>query len=345
MPIYDLARQSDAIVVATLKGATLQGGILKTQLQVSQIIKGELPSTTTFVDVVPSTSMAANPAVPAALVGRTGLWFLKRTNGGWRVLPRLTGEYASWDGYSLPLPDSSPISPSLLSPGVPDHGNSCDRFVLAAMLRWYTSLLHPERLDDGDVVDLAKWNRADALTFINALEASPKQNVQVLALAASIRLGADDALAALARKAVSFRGNPKFYEVTYALNNFYQPNGESSIAPLQALIGARLNVPGLDLAAGTALYRIRTKNVLPAMALLLDSPDPNAQLRAVSFFVLFTVFGQADGSMPQTGPVGPFWTSDAQAHQAGSNSRFKAPELVSFWKSWWAIHKAQLGFQ
>ncbi len=81
------------------------------------------------------------------------------------------------------------------------------------------------------------------------------------------------------------------------------------------------------------------------MALLLDSTDSQAQLRAVGFFVQFTVFARADGTMPESGPSGPFWTPDTQAHQAGRDARFTTAEIVSFWKSWWLTHKAQLGFE
>jgi hypothetical protein len=344
LSIHDLAQQADVIVVATVQNVIVQGAIFKTQLQVTQSIKGQLSSGRAFVDVIASTTMAINSAVPADVQGRAGLWFLKHNNGSWQVLPLFNGDYVSWKQYSLPLPTAAMLSPSSLLPELAAPGNSVDQFVLAALLSSYESLPNPGNLEDSYVLDLAKWKRADALAVISALTKSPKKDLKAVGLAAAIRLGSDDALGILAQQAASLQSSPKFFEVSDALNKFYQPNGESSIAPLAALIAARLNVPGLDLAAGTALQRIRTKAVLPAMALLLDSPDPDAQLRAITFFIQFTVFAQADGSLPAYGPTGPFWTPDTKAHQPGRNSPFKTPELVSFWKSWWATNKAQLGF-
>lgn len=344
--IYDLKEQADVIALGTVQAASVQGNIIKTQLQVSQTIKGQLPSLTLVVDVIPSRYMAENGVVPAAVRGGTGLWFLKANSGGWQVLPRAKGDYATWDQYSLPLPNVVSISAGSILPGLAGAEASTDQVILAAIVSWYESLSNPERIDDLDVVDLSRWNRADALAVVDALRTSPKRDIQVVGLAAAIRLGDDEAFTALAQEAASLQASPKFFEVTYALNDYYRPNGDSSIIPLQALVAARLAVPGLDLAAGTALQRIKSKAVLPAMALLLDSSDSQAQLRAVSVFVQFAVFARADGSIPvEYGPVGPFWTPDTQAHQAGRNARFTTAEIVSFWKSWWLAHKAQLGFE
>jgi len=343
--IHDLTQEADAIVVGTMQASSRQGSIINTQLQVLQTLKGQLPLGIVVVDVIPSRTLADSGAMPANMAGRTGLWFLRESTGEWQVLARAKGDFVRWEDYSLPLPNATPISPSSVVPGFAGANASADQLVLAAMVERYESLPHPGALDDLDVVDLGMWKRADALAVVDVLRGSPKKDIQAIGLAAAIRLGVDDALTALAGEATFLQDSSKFFEIIYALNNFYMPNGEASIAPLQALIAARLNVPGLDLAAGTALQRIRTKNVLPAMALLLDSTDPQAELRAVSFFVRFTVFAQADGSIPDSGPIGPFWTRETQTYQPGRNSPLKTADLVSFWKSWWLSHKAQLGFE
>jgi hypothetical protein len=335
--------QADAIVVGTLQASSRQGNLINGQLQVQQNLKGQQPLGTVVVDIVPSRTFTATDsgAPPANMAGRTGVWFLKE-NGGWQVLARAKGDFVGWEDYSLPRPNAAPISPSSVVPGFAGANASADQLVLAALVEGYESLPHPGRLDDLDVVDLGMWKRADALAVVDVLRRSPKKDIQAIGHAAAIRLGVDDALTALAKEATFLQDSPKFYEVTFALNNFYMPNGESSIAPLQALIAARLNVPGLDLAAGTALQRIGSKAALPAMALLLDDTDPNAQLRAASFFVRFTVFARADGTMPDRGPNGPFWTRETEIHQPG---KLQTADVVSFWKSWWLSHKAQLGFE
>ena len=337
--LYDLAQQADAIVLGTLEASSRKGNTINSQLQVLQSLKGRLPRGTEEVDVIPSRTLTG--AMPANMTGRTGLWFLKESNGEWQVLPRAAGAFVQGEDYCLPMPNATPISPSSIVPGFAEANASADQLVLAAVVERYESLPHRGSLDDLDVVDLGMWKRADALAVVNVLRRSPNQDIQTIGMAAAIRLGVADALPELAKDATSLQGSPKFYEVTYSLTNFYKPNGESSIGPLEAFIAARLNVPGLDLAAGTALQRIGGKAVLPAMASLLNDSDPNAQLRAVSFFVRFTVFARADGSMPDRGPIGPFWTPETQRHQPG---KLPTAEVVSFWKSWWLTHKAQFGF-
>ena len=101
---------------------------------------------------------------------------------------------------------------------------------------------------------------------------------------------------------------------------------------------------GVDVAAAAALAKIRTKEVLPAMAELLDSKDPQAQLRAASFFGLFTLFADKHGNMPEGGPRGPFCTPQTRAYMPRRDSTLTPAEYAEFWKGWWSDNQGALDF-
>jgi hypothetical protein len=101
-------------------------------------------------------------------------------------------------------------------------------------------------------------------------------------LTAAIRLGSLDALSTVAQRTEELRSNPKWLRITDAIHNYFKPEG-AAIAPLQQIAALRSDIPGLDAAAGSALQKVGTKDVLPAMALMLDTHDPQAQLTAAAF--------------------------------------------------------------
>jgi hypothetical protein len=100
----------------------------------------------------------------------------------------------------------------------------------------------------------------------------------------------------------------------------------------------------MDSAAGSLLQRIGGKVILPIMAQLLDSPDPDAQLRTASFFASFALFADKDGSIAGTGAAGPFYSELARAQMPRRNSRETPTQYAQFWKNWWRENYSKLGF-
>jgi len=123
-----------------------------------------------------------------------------------------------------------------------------------------------------------------------------------------------DALSKVAREIRALRSNPKLLQITDAIGLYFQPHGTGAVRPLEQIAALRLNVPKLDAAVGNALQKIGSKDVLPAMALLLDCHDPEAQLRAAWFFAYFARFADRKclrkipqrrlGTMPNSGRRG-----------------------------------------
>jgi hypothetical protein len=117
--------------------------------------------------------------------------------------------------------------------------------------------------------------------------------------------GSDSAIATLARELPTLPAHPKFDRITEALYTYYQPHGDSSMGVLQQLVSLHSDAAGIDAATGSALQKIGSKAVLPAMAELLDSRDPQAQLRAAWFLGYFTLFAAAAGNIGhEIGPWG-----------------------------------------
>jgi HEAT repeat protein len=189
----------------------------------------------------------------------------------------------------------------------------------------------------------AEADPQDALTALRQLVSSSSPPHHAVGLAASIQLGSDAAISALAAELPSLGSNPKLFQILTAIGLYYQPNGNASLAPLQQLIAS--GVPGMDAAVAAALGKINTKQVAPVMAQLLSSPDTNAQLAAAAFFGYYSLFADKNGNIGDANlAVGPFATADTQAYTPRSNSPLTAAQVAEFWKTWWSQNKFSLGF-
>jgi hypothetical protein len=348
--IFALQQQADAIVVARVQDRSLgTPAVPSVGLQMVQTIKGRVPSDIT-ASLAPSPVMsvhAASPndlAAPAGWRGRIGLWFLRESNGNYQVLPLATGNY-TWTDAFLPLPAEGIPDPLTLIPGLAQsNAPPVERLLLSALVSWYQSLPDPTFIDDDRLLSsLYGANPGDALAVANSLRGSLRESHRVVGLQAAVSLGSDDALSALAAEAAALRWHRKFPAIADALRSMYRPDGEKSILALHRLVASHSDLPGLDAAAGVALKKIGTKAVLPAMVELLDSRDPEAQLRAIAFLADFAMFSDAAGNLPGPGVEGPFAAATA-AYNPSRGATLTAEEYVKVWKAWWADNKATLGF-
>ena len=128
-----------------------------------------------------------------------------------------------------------------------------------------------------------------------------------------------------------------------------------AVSAFEKLIGLHSEIPGFDRAIGTAFVSIAnattaagsplsTKAVLPGMVGLLDSKDPNAQIRAASFMGYYSLFADKNGNITGSGIKGPFVTADTQQFTPSNVSTLTAAQYAGFWKVWWTQNQAKLGF-
>jgi hypothetical protein len=182
-----------------------------------------------------------------------------------------------------------------------------------------------------------------SLSAANSLIGSPTVASQIMGLAAAIGLGSDDAVAALSTSLDVVGSNPKFYLIRDALAISYVPRSVRSISVLKQVIDRHSAAPAIDAAVGAALSKLVVKETLPVMAELLNSSDPTAQLRAASFFGLFTLFADSTGTVSGGGPMGPFASDETRLYTPRKNSGISPQQYSQFWLRWWAEHRTLVG--
>ncbi len=139
-------------------------------------------------------------------------------------------------------------------------------------------------------------------------------------------------------------GNRKFPELTASIAANYQINGPASISALQKVVALRSRVVGVDAAIAAVLQRNRDKRlVYPVVANLLESRDPDAQLRAAWILGYYALFCDQHGNLGQPGLTGPF-AAASRNYMPRNDSALTPADYASFWKTWWATNKGSFGF-
>jgi hypothetical protein len=267
------------------------------------------------------------------LIGNTGVWFLKASDNGWSVI-QLD------NGLASPINTSIPFAATAAAPS-----GTLNHQLLAYLVAWYQSLSTPTQIDqDFRLFGSVTADPEDGLSAISPLMNSPRLDQQAIGLATAIRVGSVGALTIFASELGNLGNNSKTFQIVDAVANYFKPQGTSAIAPLQQIAAAHSAISGLDAAVGSALQKIGTKDVLPAMAILLDSSDPQAQLRASWFFAYFTIFADKNGNIPGTGMVGPFDSPTTHNQMPRAASGETPAQYAQFWKGWWSQNSAKLGF-
>jgi len=295
-----LREQADVIAIGAIEEISTSSALNETgELRVVRILQGQPSASLIAVNFAPPLGwpVPKEGFFPKALIGTTGIWFLKAASNGNQVLPIYSKLYTGRD-FFLPKAYAPETFP----------GGSISQQLLAYLVQWYRALPQP---NSGDEIflfsSLAHANRNEGLAATNVLIGSPVLEHQAVGITAAIRLGSDDAVIRLGDELQALQSNKRFMLVLDALEVFYHPqNGDASIPPLDRLRSLGANVPGIDNAVSSALQKIGTKAVIPIMAKLLDSGDSRAQLRAASFFGYLTLFADSTGHVPGTGVTRAF---------------------------------------
>lgn len=357
-PVTVAARQADIIAVARLESvAAATPALANVQLQITRVVKGESVPAYLAAEFTPS-AMNQPPGFGVGhLIGKTGLWFLKRDGGKYVVVPLGTGDFV-FDQAFLILPTSELPNPASVITGLPASSGSVREAVMAALVDSYLSSTNPNvHLRDLVLVSLDRnmarfdsdEDRQLATAAAKALIGSKLPDRKIVSLVSGIRLGDESAFSSLAQEAAALESERLFPLIAFALGTEYRPNGEASIEPLRRLIGLHLKSGNFDAAVAGALSKIGTKAVLPAMVSLLDSENSGAVLVAARFLSDYTLFADAQGAIPVLGPgegriKGPWATPATRAFSAGAQSSLTPQDYASFWKAWWADNRVKLGF-
>ena len=337
-----LQQKAKLIVVATVQQLVNgSSGEQTIHLQIQRTITGSPGSISVVAYLMPPSDPMfsfPNGLLSQHAIGKRGLWFLTLEPRGYEVLPLMRGDYVTGTDVFLPVSDLLNSSPP---------GGTISQQLLAYLVGWYLSVPNPMgAADDLLMPSLVDSNPRDALAAITPLISSPSMDHRLIGLSAAINLGSDSAISTLASEISSLKASSKFPLILAALKS-YPPHGDTSIPVLKQLIGLNAGVAGLEGAAAAALAKIGTRSVMPVMITLLDSTDPEAQLRAASFCGFYALFADARGNLnlAQTGSIiGPFANSETKAYTPRSASSLVSAQYVQFWKMWWSQNKSTLGF-
>ncbi len=345
VPVGALAQRADLVVVAAIQQITDGTSTETVTLQVIRTLKGEMTSPSLLATIVSGARPAAG-ILSKSFVGARGVWFLRNNSGVNDVLPLFQGAFA---GRELFIPV-----------GVEDQSSAptgtVAHQVLTYQLRWYQSVSDPGQSEDEHFIPSLIYDQGrEAGDAIAALTSSVVLSQHVVGLIAGLRLGSPDALSQVADELDALRSGPRFNLVLLAIREYPSTQPDASIKALEKLIGLHSDIEGLDDAASTALARIgglgtvagaqvKMKAALPGMLLLLDSKDPNAQIRAARFFSYFAMFTDASGNVPGTGVTGPFATAERSQFDPTEGTSASPAQYGQFWKEWCAKNRKQLGF-
>lgn len=347
VPVTVLAQQADVVALATIDGITGGGPVRVTtlQLRLQQTLKGQPGALNIRATITPpSPDIASGMLLPKAFVGQVGLWFLKGpvASGSYEIVPTVKGLYAGNRDLFFPLDAGVETT---------QFSGTLNQEVLACLVRWYQSLPSASVVDDDTLLKSLDAGLpgsaapADLLAAIIPLRGSVYVAQQIVGLAAAIPLGDDQALPLVVSQLASLESNPKFPLITRAIRGNTAPLGSASTSALAQLVSVRSAVPGLEAAAGAALARLgTTASALPAMASLLDSSDPEAQLRAAAYFARFTLFADASGQVKEDHLIGPWATQQTRQFTPRNDSGITPAQYAQYWQGWWSQNKHAFGF-
>jgi len=213
VPISVLQQQADVIVIATITQlADPRPALEIVELQVRQVLQGQVTSTNLSVQLMPSPNLYIKSGVLApSAVGQKGLWFLHSGASGYQAVPLVKGLVTEHD-FFLPNNDPSTLAPPT---------GTINQQLLTSVIRWYLGLANPSGYDDGRLFNNTEADPQDALVVLNQLISSTSLPHHAVGLAAAIQLGSDPAISAIAAELASLGSNPKLFQVLTAISQYY----------------------------------------------------------------------------------------------------------------------------
>jgi hypothetical protein len=330
--LVQLTQTADLIVVGTADAGIQSAGILNFTIQVSRVIQGDLLPGISIQVSWPSTD-------PASATNANGLWFLKRSSGGWSVLPLQSG-FATFRNTFVAMPTGA-LPDAYAYDSSASLSDKVASEISAAIEGGAQHELWTGSLDqlNSPVIQIL-YRR------MSALSSPPKK---IFGLAGLIRSGDADALTSAIESLPALSGNTtERGMLLQSIRNEFRASDAKSVATLgQAAVNSTLPSDLREVAA-FALRGIHTKDALPYLASLLNDPDPQLQAEAVGGLASFAngLPIQTSGGVPslsflQMPAHAPYKTEETVAHFAMGPA---AIAQLSFWKSWWTQNRTMLGY-
>jgi len=335
--IDSLLADANAIVVAGVEGNVVNGTAVA-NLVVERVLKGELRPGS-----VVQLMWTGRPTVQPTnwpLHKDTALFFLRRNaSGRWDIVPATNGD-VDFDRLYFLLPAAP--KPEEYRAG---QGATIEEKVLLE-LAWAASVGWPA--DRGAVYDLvgvfrSRLNSPAAHRIFARFAQSNSERVRALGLRALIAVGDIGALERVAAEHEKLMAAPYGRGIVEELRFYFgtaEPVAVHVLGPLATTEKAREDV---RIAAATVLARIHTRESLPHLAKLMDSPSLMLRTLAVGGMAMFANNVPINSHHPAQGDW-PYRTEETIAHSAMDPNVIERNEsyYISFWKNWWLQNREAL---
>jgi hypothetical protein len=318
--IPELTANADVVVVGFVRAAVVSGTVSAT-IDVERVLKG-LVAERALISVlwVPPWPYPDGPAFPRD----HGMFFLQRSAAGpWVLMPAAFGSVLWWDTY-VRTPDVAVASP-------PPGTKALDRVLLELV-----AATEAGGKTGVDLVAIFRLNRSPVLeaAFRRFLSTSDP-NLSELGLQAMLAAGDASAIESVQQRYASLATRPTWLEIVQEIGQSYVTADPGAVRALCLLAVNPKTPQELRVATARALARVHTKQALPFLAQLLDSPDPSLRTFAVGGLSMFANNVPIGSHEPAAGEW-PWRTDDTIAHSAMDGSN------VAFWKSWWTANQTAL---
>jgi hypothetical protein len=327
--LADLAQAADLIVVGSASGG----------LQVARVLKGDPTITGTNIDV-------DFKFTPVSVNGN-GLWFLKRSPSGWKVIP--IQDDGMFGHIFIPEPPG-PVLDAYAYNATASLAEKVASEVSAAI----ESSSDPAQFSI-IYYGLDQLNSPVIQRLYTRLSTSDTMRLKILGLSGLIRGGSTSALTVVAQSAASLDNYSLEYGVlSNSVSNDFRATDANSVQVLgQIATGSTGAGILLREAAALALRAIHTKEALPYLAAFLDDPDAGVRAEGIGGMSAFAnglpvqtpanVVSMAYLKYPASAP---FQTAETLANFAMGAESIGRNETgyLSFWKTWWMQNRAALGY-
>jgi hypothetical protein len=323
-PLGALLKSADASVVVSVASVSASGGTTVLSVEVLRSVKGPLKPGDAMEITAPAGPQPGGSL--AALTGRTGLWFLRRTPTGWSVMPVVIGNLPL-DFAFIPVPSAAPAAP--VGPA-PEGSLAAELF--GALSNDATASSAEEFLTMG----MADVQSAQLDAALAAFAAGPAARTRRVAVTMMLRASSKQAPAQLIALSPTDLPGDTRQSLSRGLCQFRATDDNATRS-----VGQLSQSPYQDSIRSCAAYSLRATHsaaALPFLKVLLD--DKSADLR---YDALMGISAFALQIPPQAGvPTFPAVAGNEQdLRNSPSRDLFDKNEqsYISYWKDWLARHR------
>lgn len=335
-----LANRADTIIVPTVKQQTQSGVIISLNLSVDRVLKGATkPGQLVFAQ------WSSPHGKEVSINGMQGLWLLQNSGnqGIWQVLTPVGGDVPL--GFICVPASSSLPSDMQYTPGAPVPEKVVLEMLATIEARNGQNLgLIPSMLDLLD-----QTNDSVIRNVLNRWSVSTNLNLRAMGLSGRLRRGDPTALASVQVQLNSGSNNETITAILNDIRRFNNANPQAVVVLGELATSAGSSIR-LQASAAEALRNMHSKETLPYLVRLLDSPDQFVRYNGISGLASFansgTVVHEAplivDGIELKRAPS-QFKTDETVRNYPTFEYYVKnEQQYLTFWKSWWSTNQLAL---